>query len=86
MGAQREVFDADTLELLEIIDLGDRTVVRFIWRAVGSGPDLNIEATAVSTTRKGKTIVVEYFWDHAEALETVGLSEHEAPGIARPGG
>ena len=72
---QREAFDADTVELIEIIDLGDRVVVGFIWRAVGSGPDLNIEVTSVSTVRKGKTILVGYFWDHAEALETLGLSE-----------
>ena len=72
---QRDAFDADTLELLEIIDLGDRTVVRFIWRAVGSGPDLKIEVTTVATLRKGKTILVEFFWNHAEALEAVGLSE-----------
>ena len=72
---QREAFDADTVELIETIDLGDRVVLRFIWRAVGSGPDLNLEGTSVSTVRKGKTILVEFFWDHAEALEAVGLSE-----------
>src|SRR6266480_1981255 len=52
---QREAFDADTVELIEIIDLGDRVVVRFIWRAVGSGPDLSMEVTSVITVRKGKT-------------------------------
>ena len=45
------------------------------WRAVGSGPDLNIEVTSVSTLRKGKTILAEFFWNYAEALEAVGLSE-----------
>ena len=75
---QREAFDADTIELIEVIDLGDRVAVRFIWRAVGSGPDLNIEVTSVSTARKGKTIFVEFFWDHAEALEALGLSEQDA--------
>ena len=72
---QRQAFDADTLELIEIIDLGDRVVTRFIWRAEGSGPDLNMEVTSVATLRKGKTILVEFFWNHAEALETLGLSE-----------
>jgi len=72
---QRDAFDADTVELIEIIDLGDRVVLRQIWRAVGRGPDLNIEVTSVITLRKGKTILVEFFWDHAEALETLGLSE-----------
>ena len=28
--------------------------------------------------RKGKIVVVEFFWDHAEALEAVGLSEQDA--------
>jgi hypothetical protein len=28
--------------------------------------------------RNGKTILVEFFWDHAEALEAVGLSEQDA--------
>jgi ketosteroid isomerase-like protein len=72
---QREAFDADTLELLDVIDVGDRVVVRQIWHAVGSGPDLNIEVTSVSTLRKGKTILVEFFWDYPEALEAVELSE-----------
>ena len=72
---QREPFDADTIELLDVIDLGDRVIARMIWRAVGSGPDLKIEVTTVTTHRKGKTILVEFFWDHAEALETLGLSE-----------
>jgi len=75
---QREPFDRDTLEEIEIIDLGDRVVTRFIWRAEGSGPDLKIEVTSVTTVRKGKTILVEFFWDHAEALEAVGLSEQDA--------
>jgi hypothetical protein len=25
--------------------------------------------------RKGRVFYVEFFWDHAEALETLGLSE-----------
>ena len=72
---QREAFDADTVEPIKIVDLGDRVVVRFIWHAVGSGPDLSIETTYIATVREGKTILVEYFWDHAEALKAVGLEE-----------
>jgi ketosteroid isomerase-like protein len=75
---QREAFDADTAELIEIIDLGDRVVTRFIWRAVGSGPDLSIEVTSVATVRKGKIVYQEFFWNHAKALEAVGLSEQDA--------
>jgi ketosteroid isomerase-like protein len=72
---QREAFDFDALEPIDFIDAGDRVVLRFIWRAEGSGPGLSMEVSSVSTLRKGKTILVEFFWDHAEALETVGLSE-----------
>jgi ketosteroid isomerase-like protein len=72
---QREAFDADTLELLDVIDVGDRVVQRMNWHAVGSGPDLNIDVTSITTLREGKTILVEFFWDHAKALEAVGLSE-----------
>src|SRR6476659_6759676 len=54
---QREPFEADTLELIKLIDLGDRIVTRFIWRAEGTGPDLKIEVTSVTTVRKSKTIL-----------------------------
>ena len=34
-----------------------------------------MEVTGVYTVRKGKIVFFEFFWDHAEALETLGLSE-----------
>ena len=37
-----------------------------------------MEVTQVITVRKGKVFLLEHFWDHAEALETVGLSEQDA--------
>ena len=43
--------------------------------ARASGPDLNMELTLVFTMRKGRIFYLEFFWDHAEALEAVGLSE-----------
>ena len=72
----RETWDTDSFELIsELIDVGDRVAVRFIWRGAGHGPEANIEATGVSTVRKGRIIGIEFFWDHAEALATLGLSE-----------
>jgi ketosteroid isomerase-like protein len=72
----RETFDIDNFELLsDFIDAADRVLVRFIWRGMGQGPESNVEATGVYTLRKGKVVAIEFFWDHAEALETLGLSE-----------
>ncbi len=72
----RETWDADTFELIsDFIDVGDRVAVRFIWRGAGQGPEANIEATIVETVRKRRIFGLEFFWDHSEALETLGLSE-----------
>jgi|SRR4051812_36187557 len=72
----RETWDADTLEpISDLIDAADRVVVRIIWRGVGHGPESNIELTGVYTVRKGRISAIEFFWDHAEALEAVGLRE-----------
>ena len=72
----RETWDADALELIsDFIDVGDRVAVRFIWQGAGHGPESNIEPTGVYTVRKGRIVAMELFWDHAEALEALGLSE-----------
>jgi ketosteroid isomerase-like protein len=49
--------------------------LRYVWRGKGHGPESNVEVTSVFTIRKGKVLNIEYFWDHAEALETLGPSE-----------
>ena len=78
---QRETWDADTLVPIgEFIDAGERVVVRFVWRGLGQGPESNLELTAVYTVRSGRVFYQEYFWDHAEALEAVGLSDQDAHG------
>jgi ketosteroid isomerase-like protein len=72
----REAFDTNRLEPISgFIDVGDRVAARYIWRGEGRGPESNMEFTHVWTVRKGRLFGVEFFWDHAEALETVGLSE-----------
>ena len=73
---QREVWEVQTAEpISDFIDAGDRVVVRMIWRGVGRAPDLNTEVTGIYTVRKGRIFGTEFFWDHAEALEAVGLPE-----------
>jgi ketosteroid isomerase-like protein len=49
--------------------------VRFVWRARGHGPEANQELTRVYTVRNGAITAFEFFYDHAEALETARLSE-----------
>ena len=73
---QRETLDADALEVIsDFIDAADHVVARVIWRGAGQGPELNMEFTGVYTVRKGRIVYMEFFWDHAKALETLGLSE-----------
>jgi ketosteroid isomerase-like protein len=71
----RQAWDADTLEPISFLDAADRVVVRQIWHGTGRGPQLKLEWTVIYTLRKGRIFLMEYFWDHAEALEAVGLSE-----------
>ena len=76
---QRETWDADALELIgDFIHAADRVAVRFIWHGAGHGPEWNMELTGVYTVRNGKIRTAEFFRDHAEALEAVGLSEQDA--------
>ena len=74
----REAWDADALEAISVIDAGDRVVVRQLWHGVGQGPDMNMQLTNVYTVRNGKIFGLEFFWDHAAALEALGLSEQDA--------
>ena len=37
-----------------------------------------MEWSTIFTVRRGKIRGQEFFWDHAEALEAVGLSEQDA--------
>ena len=72
----REAWDADALEVTsDFIHAADRVAARLIWHGAGHGPEANIEMTAVWTLRRGRTVAIDLFWDHAEALETMGLSE-----------
>jgi ketosteroid isomerase-like protein len=71
----RETWDADAVEpITDFLPVGDRVVVRFTWRGAGHGPESNMEFTGVYTVRNGRIFGLEFFWDHAEALETLGLS------------
>ncbi len=59
----------------DFIEAGGAVVVRFVWGTTTQGQEVGMEVTGVYTMRNGKVFVVEFFRDHAEALEAVGLSE-----------
>jgi ketosteroid isomerase-like protein len=71
----REGWDTNAMEPISLTDAGDRVVVRMQWRGAVRGPESNMEFTSVYALRKGRIFGQEVFWDHAEALEAVGLSE-----------
>ena len=72
----RETLESGFVEpISDYTDVADRVVVRLVWRGAGRGPHVNMEGTTIDTVRNGKVREVEWFWDHTEALETVGLSE-----------
>jgi ketosteroid isomerase-like protein len=61
----------------DLIDAGDVVVTRMRAHMTGaqSGLEGEMRFTQVTTFRKGKVVLAEFFWDHQEALEAAGLSE-----------
>ena len=61
----------------EIVDLGDRVLVRWCWKTRGqhSGIGGELRYSEIVTYREGRIILIEHFRDHAEALKAVGLEE-----------
>lgn len=72
----RETYDADVIEpISDFIGVGDQVVVRMIWRGVGRGPESSLEWTCIYMVDDGRILGIHYFWNHADALAAVGLSE-----------
>ena len=72
----RGTWDFDAAEPIgDFIEAGDRVAVRWVWRATGRGPAANMELSCLYTVRDGKILSLDFFWDHAEALEAMGRTE-----------
>jgi ketosteroid isomerase-like protein len=65
----------DRLDLGDFIEAGNQVLARGMWRVAGSGPEAAMAFSVLFTLRNGRVITQQYFWDHAEALEAVGLRE-----------
>jgi len=65
------------IRIEEMMDLGDRVLVRFRWHARGSQSGVEGEQTVseISTFRDGRVVFIEYFLEHEQALKAVGLAE-----------
>ena len=61
----------------ELIDAGEIVVLRVRAHITGerSGLEGDMQFSQVLTFRKGKVVLVEFFWDHHGALEAAGLEE-----------
>jgi ketosteroid isomerase-like protein len=69
-------WDDDTAEpISEFLDAGGAVAIRILWRTSSQGQEVGMEVTAVYTVRSGKIAAIEFFRDHSEALEAVGLRE-----------
>ena len=64
-------------EIKEVLPAGDRVVVWLDWGGIGrtSGIDLRSSLSVIFTVRDGQITKIEFFFDHAEALEAAGLRE-----------
>jgi ketosteroid isomerase-like protein len=72
----RETFDTDWQELSsDVLDSGDRALVRTVWHGVGHGPEMKQESTVVFSLRNWRILQIEFFSDHMQALKAVGLAE-----------
>jgi hypothetical protein len=69
--------ESDYLERVEVIDMGDRIVLLADapMRAQASGVPLTEAYALVLTLKGGRVVRIQEYFDHAEALEAVGLSE-----------
>ena len=74
-GQLRDPWDSDVMEILDVIDAGDRVVVTYVWHGRGHGPDMDMEQTAIFTVRTGRIFLMEFFWYQAEAVQAMGLGE-----------
>jgi ketosteroid isomerase-like protein len=65
------------MDIREAFAVGDRVVARTDWggRGRASGIDLRSNLSAVFDIRDGQIIRIEFYFDHAKALEAAGLSE-----------
>jgi ketosteroid isomerase-like protein len=74
-----ENFDEFTLEVEDLIDLGEDSVLmlfRLRTRGKGSGAKAEARPGWIYTIRNGKAVRIEAYFDRSEALAAAGLRDH----------
>jgi ketosteroid isomerase-like protein len=61
----------------EVVDLGDRVLTRSCWNIRGhhSGLAGEFRYSSIITYREGRSVFIEFFIEHEQALEALGVSE-----------
>jgi ketosteroid isomerase-like protein len=64
-------------EISQAFSVGDKVVIRGPWGGTGraSGIDLRSDLTSIYTFRDREVVKLEFFFDHARALEVAGREE-----------
>ncbi len=72
----REAFDFDCVEpVSDYIEIRAQVVTRLVWKGLGHGPATNMEMTCIYLVQNNRMQRMDFFFEHADALEAVGLSE-----------
>jgi ketosteroid isomerase-like protein len=77
LDAYADAFTTEGGETTDLVDAGDKAAVRLVARVRGRGSAVATENrfTAVYTFQNGLIARIQFFFDHREALEAVGLRE-----------
>jgi hypothetical protein len=69
--------ERDVVVLKELFEIREQVIARFDWQVRGraSGIETTLDATSVNIIQRGRIVRQQWFFDHAKALEAVGLSE-----------
>jgi hypothetical protein len=72
--------ERDAVVLRELFEVGEHVIARIDWQVRGrtSGIDTTLDATSINIIQRGTIVRQQWFFDHAKALEAVGLSEQDA--------
>lgn len=76
----KESWEDDSVVLKELFRASETVVARIDWQVRGraSGIEQNLDATGLNRIEYGKILRQQWYFDHAKALEAVGLSKQQA--------